>query len=54
MDLEKCPHGDNRGNCLKIGCVFQQDKWKGNEIPCVEIEEAGKGKYKIVCHDAEE
>lgn len=53
MELEKCPHGDNKGNCVKVGCVFQHDKWKGDEVPTISIEEH-KNKYVIVCDDSEE
>lgn len=54
MEIEKCPHGDHKAKCTKQGCVFQQDKWKGEDIPSVAIEEGDAGKYSIICEDAEE
>jgi len=53
MELDKCPHGANDGKCIKVGCVYQQDKWKGDEIPSISIEEKNK-KFVIVCDDSEE
>ena len=53
MEIKECPHGKHDAKCTKAGCVFQLDKWRGEETPTIEVEEHD-GKFVIVCTDADE
>lgn len=55
FNLEKCPKGKIDSTCKKVDCALQEGKWKGEEMPSLEISFNEKtGQYDIDCQDYEE
>lgn len=53
LEIKQCPHGRMDGKCTHR-CIFQDGKWKDEEIPTIEIEKQDDGKLIVICTDAEE
>jgi hypothetical protein len=54
IKIENCPDGAINGKCKTEDCIYQEGKWKGENIPSLSVEHLEKNKYKIVCDDQTE
>lgn len=55
LKLETCPEGKTDGTCKKTDCAMQDGKWKGEEMPQLEIDfNEESSQYNISCLDYEE
>lgn len=54
LKIEKCPEGLVNGKCKTQDCIYQEGKWKGENMPALEIEIDSPEMYKITCNDLEE
>jgi hypothetical protein len=52
IEIKSCPEGLINGKCKTENCIYQEGKWKGEDVPSLEIEASEKaGEFKIICSD---
>lgn len=56
IEIKECPEGSINGSCKTEDCIFQEGKWKGENVPSLSISqsEKDKSKFSIGCDDLTE
>ncbi|HMW08758.1 MAG TPA: hypothetical protein PKL30_22755 [Leptospiraceae bacterium] len=56
IKIDSCPEGALNGTCKTEDCIFQEGKWKGENVPALSINQDEKEKlnWRITCDDMTE
>ena len=56
IKIENCPAGAINGKCKTEDCIYQEGKWKGENVPSLAIIQSEREKLKcvIICDDETE
>lgn len=54
VKIEHCPQGSVNAKCKTEDCIYQEGKWRGDNVPDLAVSQKEKNIFVITCNDETE
>jgi len=54
VEIKSCPQGQVNAKCKTEDCIYQEGKWRGDNVPDLAVSQKDKNIFVITCNDETE
>jgi len=54
IKIDSCPQGQVNAKCKTEDCIYQEGKWRGDNVPDLAVSQKEKNIFVITCNDETE